>query len=649
MKKIIIFLLLFAGCPLLHNAKADEADSLRILVEKLPENDTTRLAHLRTIAVIEQSTLPGLEVAKELYQDADRLGIDKYKAYASFYMSLFYMNNGIMDSISIHTNEAMRLAEKEQMWKTYFEAAKINANVLIMNEEFEYAIDEASKMYEKADKLNYLDGKIAASTSMATAYIGSDRINESVEVLKSAYKDATKAGNPFILIEMLSLLVSTAHYTGNYDDLYTYLNDLNRTLQNYLKDNPFSDSYYSIYMFMDIHYAYYYIAKGRPEEALPHLQKAEKLKDHPVAIGYSDIFYDAYSEYYFYIQDYDKAIAAIDSAIVDLKAFMPKDYYQLLVKKATILNDAGRSLEALPLYQESLLGKDSIDHVLSSKQMEQIQNIYNVNRLLLENEQIKSSRSFVVLVIIIFFTALLTAFIIRALFVRRKLKEAENEMREATETAEEANEIKNLFLSNMSYNIRTPLNSVVGFSQLMAIDPDMDDEQRKEYSVIIKKNSEVLLNLVNDVLDISRLEAGMMKFTPQEYEVITLCREAFYTVKAKNQPITIDFQPEFEEQQIYVDTFRFNQLLVSLLTYPTPSDKAITITLTVALDKKNNCVRFKTIGSPIANPEFVTQEVTIRNDINNLFLKHFGGTYEVNPESSEGAIIVFTYPLSISE
>jgi len=634
---------------LFHGAKADVIDSLRVLMEKLPENDTTRLAHLRTIAIIQQSTPPGLEVARELYQEASRLDSDKYKAYASFYMSLFYMNNGPMDSISTHTNEAMRIAEKEGIWKIYFEAAKIKANLLIMNDEFEYAIEEASRIHEKADELNDLDGKIAASTSLATAYIGSDRINESIQVLKSAYKDASKAGNPFILIELQSLLVSTAHYMNNYDDLYNYLNDLNKTLHNYLKNKPFSESYNSIYMFIDIHYAYYYIAKGRPEEALQHLHKAEELKNHPVATGYHDIFYDAYAEYYIYIKDYDKAIAAVDSSIIDLKAFMPKDYYRQLVKKATILNEAGRSLEALPLYQESLQGKDSIDHVLSSKQMEQIQNIYNVNRLLLENEQIKSNRSFIILVIIIFITALLAAFIIRALFVRKKLKEAENEMREATQTAEEANEIKNLFLSNMSYNIRTPLNSVVGFSQLMAIDPDMDDEQRKEYSVIIKKNSEVLLNLVNDVLDISRLEAGMMKFSLQEYGVITLCNEAFYLVKGKGQPITIDFRPEFEEQQIYVDTFRFSQLLISLLTYPTPIDKAITITLTVTLDKEHNCVRFKTIGSPIANPEFVTQEVTIRNDINNLFLKHFGGTYEVNPESSEGAVIVFTYPLSISE
>ena len=649
MRKVISILLLFIGCFSLFNANASELDSLRLLVDRLPKNDTTRLSHLRNIALIQQSTRPGLAAAKELYEEADRLNSDKYKALATFYAALFYSNNGMLDSISIYANESAQLAEKEELWKTYFEVAKLSINTLIMNEEFEYAIDEAIKMYDKATELNNNDGKLAASVSLATAYIGSDRINESIKVLKAAYKDVPKVGNPFVLMELQSLLASTAHYVNNYDDLYTYLNDLNKTIHDYLKNNPFSESYNSIFMFIDVHYAYYYVAKGRPEEALKHIEKVEALKGHPSFMSYSDIFYDACTEYYYYIGDYDKAIESVDASIDGLKTFMPKDYYRQLVKKASILTSAGRCPEAIVLYQESLEGKDSIDHVLSGKQMEQIQNIYKVNKLLLENEQIKSNRSFIALIVILLFTILLTVFIIRTLFVRKKLKESESEMRKASQTAEEANEVKNLFLSNMSYNIRTPLNSVVGFSQLMAIDPDMDEAQRKEYSTIIKQNSEILLNLVNDVLDISRLEAGMMKFTLQEYDVITLCTEAIYTAKAKEQLIRIDFQPGFEEQQIKVDTFRFSQVLVSLLTYPTPVNRRATVRLIVTLDKANRCVRFKTIGSPIANPESTAQEVTIRNDINYLFLKRFGGTYEVYTETLEGPTIVFTYPLSISE
>lgn len=80
--------------------------------------------------------------------------------------------------------------------------------------------------------------------------------------------------------------------------------------------------------------------------------------------------------------------------------------------------------------------------------------------------------------------------------------------------AEEANEMKNRFLSNISYHIRIPLNGVVGFSQLIASEPNMPDELRK---VLFhhQKNSEELMRLVNDVLDLSRLEAGMMKFNIQ--------------------------------------------------------------------------------------------------------------------------------------
>lgn len=78
-----------------------------------------------------------------------------------------------------------------------------------------------------------------------------------------------------------------------------------------------------------------------------------------------------------------------------------------------------------------------------------------------------------------------------------------------SQIAEEANEVKSRFLVNMSYNIRIPLNNVLGFSQLMTTDPEsMDADQWKEYSEIIQTNSAELIQLVNDVLNLSRLEAG---------------------------------------------------------------------------------------------------------------------------------------------
>lgn len=116
---------------------------------------------------------------------------------------------------------------------------------------------------------------------------------------------------------------------------------------------------------------------------------------------------------------------------------------------------------------------------------------------------------------------------------------------------EKANETKNHFLSNMSYNIRILLNGVVGFSQLIASEPNMDESTRQEYSAIIQKNSEELIQLVNDVLDLSRLEANMMKFQIQTYDVIALCNDAIYMAQMHNEgAISILFSTNIDAQNI---------------------------------------------------------------------------------------------------
>ena len=111
-------------------------------------------------------------------------------------------------------------------------------------------------------------------------------------------------------------------------------------------------------------------------------------------------------------------------------------------------------------------------------------------------EQLKSKIQLLVFCIIAIALLVLIFFTIRAYQVRKALKTAESETRKATLMIEKANETKNHFLSNMSYNIRIPLNGVVGFSQLIASEPNMDESTRQEYSAIIQKNSEELIQLV---------------------------------------------------------------------------------------------------------------------------------------------------------
>ena len=265
----------------------------------------------------------------------------------------------------------------------------------------------------------------------------------------------------------------------------------------------------------------------------------------------------------------------------------------------------------------------------------------------MEEEQLKSDIQLTALVIVGIVLAILIVFMLRISHVRKALELSEKETRKATRMAEEANEMKNRFLSNMSYHIRIPLNGVVGFSQLIASESNMTDEVRKEYSSIIQKNSEELMRLVNDVLDLSRLEAGMMKFNIQEYGLTELCNEALYMARMRNEEnICIRLGNETApDLDIRIDTTRFSQALLSTLTYPQKCEEKREIDFKVTHDTEKNMIRFRIINSPLADERFTSQEVYIRHEINRLLLEYFGGSYKVQANAGEKPTILFTYPL----
>ncbi|WP_146754340.1 sensor histidine kinase, partial [Bacteroides thetaiotaomicron] len=235
--------------------------------------------------------------------------------------------------------------------------------------------------------------------------------------------------------------------------------------------------------------------------------------------------------------------------------------------------------------------------------------------------------------------------------IRKALKYSESEIRKAAETVRVTNEIKNRFLSNMSYNIRTPLNNVVGFSQLIASEPNIDEKTREEYSAIIHQSSERLMRLVNDVLDLSRLEAKMMKFQIQDYDAVSLCNEVCYMARMNNEKtgIQVRFTPEVESLSLRTDTTRLGYALLSTLTYPheheTEGQQEERI-IRFTLSRKGEMLYFRILNSPLADEAFTSQETGIRHEINQLLLAYFGGSYQVNARGTEGPEIVFTYPIA---
>ena len=114
------------------------------------------------------------------------------------------------------------------------------------------------------------------------------------------------------------------------------------------------------------------------------------------------------------------------------------------------------------------------------------------------------------------------------------LKETEAKLIEAKEKAEESDRLKSAFLANMSHEIRTPLNAIVGFSSLMVDTEDM--EERRQYMDIVEENNDLLLQLISDILDLSKIEAGTFDFTEREVDVNLLCEDIVLAMRMKARP-----------------------------------------------------------------------------------------------------------------
>ena len=175
--------------------------------------------------------------------------------------------------------------------------------------------------------------------------------------------------------------------------------------------------------------------------------------------------------------------------------------------------------------------------------------------------------------------------------LKNALVQKNKDLTAAIEKAQESEKLKSSFLANMSHEIRTPLNSIMGFVSLIN-DESISEEERKEYEKIISKNSTYLLKLVNDILDLSRLESGNVKFSVKQYDIINICRKAMGIVSTlpHSEKVQFVFNPPVEEFYIWTDETRILQILINFLTNSIKFTTEGTIELSVKILEKENKV-----------------------------------------------------------
>lgn len=240
----------------------------------------------------------------------------------------------------------------------------------------------------------------------------------------------------------------------------------------------------------------------------------------------------------------------------------------------------------------------------------------------------------------------------------QELKDHEQELIESRELAEQA-ELKQSFLNNMSHEIRTPLNAIVGFSDMLANEPEFSNEERQEFVDIINTNTKLLLKLVGDVLELSRIESGNLSFTFQWESVCRLLDDVYQTHSLLIRPplqFLKDFPPE--DVQVNVDPMRLTQVLTNFLNNANKFTKGGSIRLGYCcpsgMSEVHLYVEDTGIGIPHSEQKMIFERFYKRSEFSQgvglglsicvLIVEKMGGRIELQSEEGRGSRFTVILP-----
>lgn len=593
-------------------------------------------------------------------------GLGRYYCNLNKLDSLLYWG-GIFDSVTKVRKETPHEA---------FDFLNYYCRYYLNNEEYELAMNEAVRLQMLSDETGNLQGTISSNEYLGLIYIMIGRDRDAATALEKGMSLLKESGGqpdyemqltPFLLIAYLRL-----NELEKMRSLLVYYESVIHMMESEQPAKWMNYPFRQKYCFLYSYYTNLYIAEDKPKEAKKAMQQASSYVDDtnrndPFLISVYNL---AMARYYFYVKKYPEAIREIDKVLsVDYST-------EPLKLKAEILKAAGKKEEALVFYDQLLTFVEQINVKAFTRQLNQLRTLHDLNeqkiqeqRLVYQKEQLSQKQTQLTVSLVFFGVLLLLfSFLLRYVYHVRKLKDdlqkergvlidTTDKLRIAKEQAEESNRLKSAFVANISHEIRTPLNAIVGFSGLLE---DADEEERKEFIRIINNNSDLLLDLVNDVLDLSRLESGSYNLNLKECNIYACCKDVEKSVQQKIQPgVNLTLTCSEKDFVMKTDILRLQQLLLNLLTNAAKFTVQGEINLDYQVDKEKMQVIFSVTDTGCGVPPDKQESIFNRFEKVDEFKQGaglglpicrtiaglFGGTLTVDPAYTGGARFIFVHPI----
>lgn len=568
-----------------------------------------------------------------------------------------YDANIPIDSIISWTDELAPTLKSPKTEEAYFTLVLWEVNAYIMRGDLSLAIDRARLMYEYAKDIKSNFGIALSNQAIGQAYSASNIQDKAL----SSYMDALRylpENNPQTY-RLLVKISTQLQQMNRLEEAMEYVEKLNPLLE----QNP----EHPLAIPILIENATYYISSGDQDTALQYLHQADSIyKNHTHEIAhefsinyYTAACYRALAADYHDKEKADEALALYNQLLeVVSNNKRSLEYRWICAEKIYLYKLLGHFDEACQIYKELYSVTDTLASKSYIRQINALKATYQVDEIELEN---KAQQNKMVVILIFIGLGLLTFISMLAIWLRRQKKVvvmSTETLEQLRHNAENATRAKSIFLSNMSHEIRTPLNALSGFSALLT-EEGLDDSTRRQCTDIIQQNSELLLKLINDVIDLSSLEFGKMQFSIAEHDAVATCRNVTDTVgKVKQTQAELLFETSLEELYIETDDSRLQQVLINLLINATKFTPDGSITL--KLEKQSEEMALFSVtdtgcGIPKEKQASIFQRFEKLDEnaqgsglglsICQLIIEHIGGKIWIDPDYTGGSRFVFTHPI----
>lgn len=515
------------------------------------------------------------------------------------------------------------------------------------------AVDRAHLMYQQAKKMGYNKGIALSLHATGDAYLASNMQQQAIGSYEEAIRilDKSNDGEP-IKIHILPNLILALLQTGKTDEAHTYLKQFEKLFDKY----PTSSNLF----YISICRAFYQITTNQPDKAQVYLAEAARANAENDFIFMNFMLYYMYASYYELTGQYNLALEQYDKIIGELRpSYAPYQHIQLNIQRARLLAKQGQTEKACLIYQRASALQDSLDNLSYVRQINELRNIYQTDQLEIENQQERNRTILWGILAVLSMLGLITILFFLTKKENKQLSRSKEKLEKAQLYAENSIKAKSLFLSNMSHEIRTPLNALSGFSAILT-DASIDNDTRRQCDEIIQQNSELLLKLINDVVDLSSVDVGKLTFNLKENDAVVICRNVVETVeKVKQTQAEVRFVTTLESLPLVTDNSRLQQLLINLLINATKFTTEGTITLEVG--KESDTVALFSVtdtgcGIPLEKQDRIfnrfekldesAQGTGLGLFICQLIIEQIGGRIWIDHEYTEGARFMFTHPIT---